>query len=334
MEARADPPAVSVAVPTRGRRDCVERLLRALCRQSLPAESFEVIVCADGATDGTHELVVGFEARFRLAGMWQPQGGRASACNTAIRAASGEVIVLLDDDMEPTEGFLRAHRAEHPPGTRRCVVGAAPIAAGAGDPPLVRYMARKFGAHLERLGQEDHQFGVRDFYSGNASIRREVLLEVGLFDESFSSYGNEDLELAARLRRAGVTIRYSPDAAARQYYTKGFEALAHDTIAKGRTAVQFAAMHPEVRAELQFAAPDPSSRRWRSAREGLLALTSRVGAVPAVLTAATTALERVGPRRLDTLYRFLLEYFYWLGVRSAQAEQTGSRQADAPVLVD
>lgn len=315
-----DPVAVTVVVPTLGRGDSVVRLLRALCEQTLPPAAFEVTVCVDGDDLGTRQMIAAFEAPYRLEAIGQPQGGRASACNAAISTRAGEIIVILDDDMQPTHRCLEAHRRAHPTGSRRCVVGAVPIATSPSDPPLTGYIARKFEAHLNRLERGGHDFGIRDFYSGNASIRRDVLLETGPFDESFRSYGNEDLELAFRLRKSGVSIEFSPDAVAVQSYSKRFDALAGDTMAKGRTAVQFAAMHPEVLPELQFAAPDVDSLRWRMARGGLLELTSLVGVLPATLTRLTAVVERIGFRRLDTLYRFLLEYFYWLGVRSAQTE--------------
>jgi glycosyltransferase involved in cell wall biosynthesis len=320
---------VSVVVPTRGRRESVGRLLRALCDQTLPPASFEVIVCVDGGDDGTRELVAGLQAPFRLQALWQPHSGRASACNTAIRAASGEVVVLLDDDMEPGGRCLAAHLAEHPAGSRRCVVGAAPIEARDAD-PLTGFMAKKFDAHLARLGRAGHEFGVRDFYSGNASIRRDVLNEVGPFDETFRTYGNEDLELAFRLRRSGVTISLSGEATARQHYEKPFGALAHDTVAKGRTAVKFAAMHPEVAPELQFASGLTGSRRWRLALRALLRLTSLAGRTPATLLRLTSLAERARWQRLDTVYHLLLEYFYWLGVCSAQQEGSPPAEIVSP----
>jgi glycosyltransferase involved in cell wall biosynthesis len=310
-------PIVSVVIPSYRRRPSVERLLGALERQTLSASSYEVIVSIDGSDDGTLEMVEAFPASFGLRALWQANRGRAAACNAAIRQASGEVVVVLDDDMEPAPGFLEAHYHAHSPGSRLCIVGAAPIHLDGSRAPLTGYMARKFDEHLRRLAQPGHRFGARDFYSGNASIRRDELLAVGLFDEDFQLYGNEDLELAVRLRKAGVTLQFSEDALAEQHYSKGFAALARETTAKGRTAVQFASKHPEVLPELQLAALRSPSRRWRLVRDGLLRLTSVVKATPSALAALTRWVERIGPRRLDLYYRFLLDYYYWLGARSA-----------------
>ena len=64
------------------------------------------------------------------------------------------------------------------------------------------------------LAQPGHEFTARDFYSGNASLRTEILREVGGFSESFTVYGNEDVDLSLRLRARGVELRYDAGALA------------------------------------------------------------------------------------------------------------------------
>jgi hypothetical protein len=155
------------------------------------------------------------------------------------------------------------------------------------------------------------------------SARRDVLLAVGLFDETFREYGNEDLELAVRCRAAGIEVRYSRHAEAEQRYEKPFRALSRDTIAKGKTAVAFAAKHPEVAPELQFSQAELGSRRWRIARDTLVALTRAAPFVADLLARLGALIDRL-PRNADTAFRFLLEYFYWVGVRAADRERDGT----------
>jgi glycosyltransferase involved in cell wall biosynthesis len=95
--------------------------------------------------------------------------------------------------------------------------------------PLEKSIAGRLDAHMRRLSQPGHRFTTRDFYSGNASARRDVLMAVGLYDESSGEYGNEDLELAVRLRTADVEIEFSPQALAVQRYEKSFRQLAAET---------------------------------------------------------------------------------------------------------
>jgi GT2 family glycosyltransferase len=200
-------------------------------------------------------------------------------------------------------------------------MGSVPIRTTAESPPLEKYVARRFNAHLRRLSEDDHRFQTRDFYSGHASVRRDILLSVGLFDESFDEYGNEDLELAVRLRSADVEIAFSPAALAEQKYEKTFRQLAADTTSKGRTAVEFAAKHPEIRQDLQLAQFGLGSWRWRLALRLLLVSTRLAPGTATALASLTTAFEHGLVRRLDPWYQLLLDYYYWLGVGEARRRE-------------
>ena len=123
-------PRVSVVIPTYRRRASVERVLEALRRQTFSADLFETVVSVDGSEDGTRESVAAFPAPYALKGLWQANRGRAAACNAGVRAARGELIVLLDDDMEPAAEFLEAHVGAHATGATRGVLGAVPVALG------------------------------------------------------------------------------------------------------------------------------------------------------------------------------------------------------------
>lgn len=313
-------PYLSVIIPTFRRRDSVERALHALTRQTLAPERYEVIVSIDGSQDGTREMVEAFSAPYQLSQIWQSNSGRAAACNAGIRMARGEVLVILDDDMEPAPACLERHGQAHPIGSRFGVMGAVPISGEEDDPPVAAYIAAKFNRHLNNLAQPDHRLTLRDFYSGHFSIRRAVLLEAGLFDEAFQIYGNEDLELSLRLTKAGVTLVYAPQALAYQHYSKDFAALARDTIAKGKTAVLLASKHPDALPALQLSAYDQGSWRWRSARGILLALSQLWSALPEKVIAIVRWLERRRAAHLHLTYRFVLDYLYWLGAQAALRE--------------
>ncbi len=316
-------PAVSVVVPTYERRASVERLLAALSDQTLAPSAYEVIIVVDGSTDGTYERVTAWSAPYRLRAIWTPNGGRASARNTGIRAATGDVIVMLDDDMEPARGCLDAHRLAHEAAPRRGVLGAVPVVVSGGTSPIVEYVSAKFTRQLARLAKGP--IGFEDFYSGNFSIRRDVVLAVGGFDEAFKLYGNEDAELALRLLKAGVVIVYSETALAYQHYEKDFAAVARDHVAKAKTAVLYVRKYPEVLGELKLSTYRQGWRRWRVLRAVLLAMSARLTWMPDAVILFVRWLERRRPARLDDYYAMALDYFYWLGAREALAD--GGRPA-------
>ena len=308
-------PLASVVVPTVGHRDLVARLLDALVHQTVPTERFEVVVVVDGESEGTQELVESFAGSLRLTCLTQPHAGRASACNAGARQASGSLVVLLDDDMQPVPGWLGAHLEAHDGALRRCVMGAVPVLLDERSRPLEVWMGRRFDDHNTKLARPDHVFVLRDFYTGNTSIRRDVLLEVGGFDEDFRVYGHEDLELLVRLRRLGADLRFAPAAVAWQDYQKSFSNFAHDTEQAGRTAVLLAQKHPDVAPEVVLYRG--GRRIWRTVNACLLFATRRSARVPRLIVALESFLAKVAPNRLSRFYALAADFFFWAGVQEA-----------------
>jgi len=327
-------PAVSVIIPTHQRREPLRRALLALAQQSAAAAIYEVVVAVDGSSDGSEEMLAELATPYALQVVSGPQRGRAAACNAALERARGEVLIILDDDMQPVPEFVERHRAHHPPGSRLCVLGAVPIELDGTSPLAARYVARKFNRHLLALAAPEHRFRPRDFYSGNASLRAEALRAVGGFDDSFAVYGNEDVDLSLRLQAAGLELRYDPQALARQEYDKDLRALAADTVHKGTTTVLLARAHPEAFGALRLAAPRESSRPWLIARSPLLALSRRRPGLATVLFRFAALLERLGLWRAPLFYRAVLDYAFWSGVDAelGQPNDYGELQALATEL--
>jgi GT2 family glycosyltransferase len=313
-------PAVSVLIPSHQRREALRTVLESLSAQSADPASYEVVVSLDACSDGSAEMVDAFEAPFELRRTSPQERGRAAACNAALAAARGEVAIVLDDDMRAVPEFVDRHRSHHPAGSRRCVLGAVPVELGEGSSHAARYVRDKFDLHLSRLSDPAHLALPRSFYTGNASLRSEVLREVGGFDESFGIYGNEDVELSLRLRKAGVELGYDREALAYQEYGKDLGGLQRDTLEKGRTTVLLARGHPEFFGDLRLAEPDEASRPWLAARALLLAAARRVPATTGLVFGLFSLLERAGFWRSRLFYRPVLDYAFWAGVDAALRE--------------
>jgi GT2 family glycosyltransferase len=320
-------PAVSVVIPTHNRRDLLLAELRALEDQTLPLASYEVIVVVDGSGDGTQQALEGLTAGLCLRHIALPGRGRAAAVNAGIRAATGEIVVLLDDDMLPARELLAGHLDAHRGGDRVGVVGAAPIHLEADAAPVTKFIGTKFNRHLDALAA-GRPIGFRDLYTGNFSIRRSLLMEVGLFDEDFTIYGNEDGELGIRLLAAGVRLIYAPEAVAQQRYTKTFTALARDNEAKGRTAVLLARKHPHALSSLKLTLRP--SRKLRLVRSTLLELSRRWSGTPRLVIRGFHLLERMAPAIAERSLPVALDYFYWLGARAELRRTPPLRAAQAP----
>jgi glycosyltransferase involved in cell wall biosynthesis len=307
-------PLVSVIIPTHERREPLRRALASLARQSVPGEQYEVVVSVDRSEDGTRDMLASSAVPYELRVTDARHPGRAAACNAALEFARGDVIVILDDDMQVVPEFVSRHARHHPPGSRNCVLGAVPISRSSSSPLVVRYMQAKFAEHLAKLAESGHTYVPRDFYTGNASLRAEVLRSLGGFNSAFTAYGNEDVELFVRLRESGVDIQFDATALAWQEYGTDLRGLAGDTLAKGATAVKLARIHPTVFKDLRLAAPQEHSRPWLIARAVLLSCTRRFPGLSKAIFGLATACERAGFWRSPSFYRAVLDYGFWAGV--------------------
>jgi glycosyltransferase involved in cell wall biosynthesis len=297
----------------------------------MPQNQYELIVSIDGSDDGTIDMLKGFADTLPVRAIWRPHRGRGAACNAGIRESRGGLIVLLDDDMEPWSTFLTAHLQAHTGRPRLGIMGAVPIRLDSTSPPVVRFVGSKFNRHLAALELRGETISIRDFYTGNFSIQRDVLSAVGGFDETFTLYGNEDVELAARLMEAGVRFIYNPTAAAVQYYEKDFAALARDQIAQGRTAVLCARKHPTLISRMRLGTLRKGGRPWRLLRQVLLTVSRSSESMPDHTIRLVQWLERRHVRWLAVVYRLTLDYLFWFGVQRALIEE-GDRQTLSMLL--
>jgi len=87
-------PSFSVVIAAWQAAPTVGEAIRSALAQTEPP--VEVIVCDDGSTDTTAEVLAGFGDRIRV--LRQPNLGESAAKNAAVRAAGGDFVVILDAD--------------------------------------------------------------------------------------------------------------------------------------------------------------------------------------------------------------------------------------------
>jgi glycosyltransferase involved in cell wall biosynthesis len=305
---------ISVVIPTFNRRESVRRSLTALSAQTFPARDFEVIVSIDGSGDGTHVMVSEFRSPYELRYIWEQNAGKASACNRAIHTANGELLVMIDDDMEPASELLRAHYESHLKNPRAVVLGAAPIVLDRNPPPVVTYIADKFNTHLEKISRTGYKIRIWDFYGGNFSIEKELISEIGLFDENYKVYGFEDVEFANRILKSDIKIIYSSDAKCIQHYDDDYQGVARKTISSGKNAIHLASSHAETFNDLKLIEYNFTGWKWRSFRLMLIWLSMLI---PVTSNLIIFIVDQIGKRKPNLFPEFnglAMDYFFWLGV--------------------
>ncbi len=201
------PLAASVIVPTKARPDYLRQALASLARQDLGTGVYEVIVVDDDPSAGTRDVVdrAAREGDAPIAYIERAgPPGLNSARNSGIAAARGELIVLVDDDIEAPQGWLR----ELVEGARRhsgSQVFGGPI------------RLRLEGSRLRMCGREAPPITTLDagpddrevdlVWGANMAFDRRALELAGKFDTGVP-YGFDEDMWERRLREAGGSVYY------------------------------------------------------------------------------------------------------------------------------
>lgn len=203
---------LSIVIPTFNQCELLDRCLTSVVRHA-PARA-EVIVVDDGSRDGTAMHVAAKFPAVRLIRLPRNRGFCAAA-NAGWKAARGEIVELLNNDAEVTEGWTKEPLrcfANPKLGAVAPLVKRLPfrrLIDSAGDEYLSYGMARK---RLEGRAFSEQQLVPCEVFSASASsafYRREAIERVGGFPERFGAYF-DDVDLGFRLRLAGYHCLFVP----------------------------------------------------------------------------------------------------------------------------
>ncbi len=198
--------AIDIVIPTYKRG---ERLLATL--DSLEPSPGSLVIVVDQTLDhpaDVREQLEARSARGELQWLRLEHPSIPGAMNRGLLASRSPVVLFLDDDIVPHEGLYRAHvAAQRPP------VGV--VAGRVVQPWEVGREPRFIPEGLSRWAS-NRRAHVEEFAGGNFSVDRLLALAVGGFDENFvgAAYRYET-EFAERVRGAGRTILFEPEASVR-----------------------------------------------------------------------------------------------------------------------
>jgi putative methyltransferase (TIGR04325 family) len=228
---------LSVIIPTHNRAASLARTVRSVLELDYPSDRCEILVIDDSSTDETAAAVHELQ---------RAAGGRAirysrgehlevtEARHIGARAAGGELLLFLDDDVTLAPQWARAYASAFTTHDNMAAAGGPIRAAWEVPPPewLAEFIDRKYpytGGEIQfgplTLFERADEFVVDPrgyFFSANMAVRRDVFFEVGGFNPDALGrdvLGDGEIGLASKLWARGLLVGYVPDAELEHHIT-------------------------------------------------------------------------------------------------------------------
>jgi len=210
-------PFFSVIIPNWNGSAHLPVCLRALRRQTYPADCFEIILVDNASTDGSPALVARDYPEVRIL-LLERNVGLTGAGNAGIRAARGHVLVMLNNDTEAHPRWLEAlaqalmaHPEAGMAASKLLLFDRRDVIHSAGDFYRTDGIPGNRGVWERDDGRFDQSEYVFGACGGAAAYRRTMLNDIGLFDEDLFMYC-EDVDLNWRAQLAGYRCVFAPEA--------------------------------------------------------------------------------------------------------------------------
>ena len=336
---RSAGPRVSVVIPTFQRRALVAAAVASLRRQTVAADDVEIVVVVDGSTDGTAAHLRSHASEAPLIVVEQENRGRGAAINAGAARASGDILLLLDDDMRADPRMIAEHLRAYEELDADAVMGLVEHGSNSPVNVISDEQRREFERDVREWGTT---FGPlpdnRRLVAAQFSVRRELFASVGGYDEAFTRrghYGHADDDLGIRLRAMGARIVLNGMARSSQTFVRGFDSVWRQYSEYGGADVRLARKHPS----------GERPERWSLPRTGL-ARAIAVGTVryPNAARAAGNLVRPLARALHDrgrtsrlvrkVTYSLLFHHRYWIGVAAqGGGREIGIRGPDPRLLV-
>ena len=194
---------VSIMITTSNRLDELRRTLQML--RKLDPAADEILITADGCTDGTAESVTLASPNVKLI-VNQPAIGSVASRDRMMREAKGDLVLAVDDDSYPEQ--------------LDCIARIVPFFQERGELAVLHFPQRtdEYPETLAepKFGSEEHL--TRSFANSGAVLRRSAYLQLPGFEPGFY-HMYEEPDYALQCAAAGYDVLFSPIVTIRHHYS-------------------------------------------------------------------------------------------------------------------
>ena len=290
---------LSVIISTCNREDILKKCLNALFEQTYPKSSYEIIVVDDGSTDGTENIVKEIirKSPVKLRYFRQKNKGPAAARNIGIRNAKGKMILIIGDDIVSTPDLLKEHSIWHEryPDDNVAVLGYVTWSPEIEITPFMHWLENGGPQFSYYKLQNGYEVSWGNFWTCNISLKRQFLVDNGLFDEDFPYAAYEDSELGYRLYKKGLKLLFNKSGIAYHYHYISLDDACQRMIKVGESANIFS---KKIQHETKLISNQPISKFLSKIKFAIYYLVAR-------------CYEK---RRIkEKIFLYVMDYYWFIG---------------------
>jgi len=226
---------VSLIIPIFNQKENLQLILLSASEQiAVSMNDFEVILVDDGSNEELGDVQKQYPMLKINMVKHDENQGRSAARNTGAKVAKGEVLVFSDGDRFLSPRFLAKHYDFHLTSESAVLIGDILEVFIRNSEDYFQYFPQMFydknnsiwrfirrynyaeqvlKIYCENNGETNSLTPWISLFSGNFSIRRKDYEYVGGFDESFKTWGYENIEFGYKLYMHGIKFHYEKEAA-------------------------------------------------------------------------------------------------------------------------
>ena len=218
-------PKFSVVVPCYNVEHVIDKCIESLLNQDYPENKFSIVVVDDKSTDSTLSIVNNYQNHSNLKVVKHFQNrGLSTARNSGIKASNSNIVGFLDSDMVVKSDWAKTLADELSNVSVIACMGGMKLAEELNENRLDKFLYNPTRGVLKH-GEHEPVF-FKWFLFNNSAVKKKIIEEIGLFDETITTYGGEDTDFAIRLwDKYPNGLRFTSKAVGEHYHQRPLDEL-------------------------------------------------------------------------------------------------------------